>query len=363
MKKNKLKRKILIIFAILVLLLSYPSYLTIRLVTNNYSLKSSYKIIVNGCADFAIKNKYSKTFDEAITDSHFKKDYKSKYIKIDYYNNKDFINTINTLLSKQYTTNQINNINKRIKYEDVLTLTKKDIVKDIDKYLEYEHFSFKNLDRYITYYQKSNDYKITITYVNIGLDQEPYKNAVDVKEFNTLMIVNKYNKLDETYEPPDIGQIANKYSYEKQYLNKLAKEAFEKMCDDALKEGYYLIANSSYRSYKSQKELYDYYFKNYGSSYTQKYVSIPGYSEHQTGLALDIGSKKVSIFKNSREYTWLKNNAYKYGFIQRYPEGKENITGYNTEAWHYRYVGLDAAKYIWENSITFEEYYAIYLYK
>ena len=89
-----------------------------------------------------------------------------------------------------------------------------------------------------------------------------------------------------------------------------------------------------------------------------------GHSEHQTGLSLDIFSKTdttTSNFKNSLAYTWLTNNAYKYGFIERYPENKEDITGFSAEAWHWRYVGVDAATYIHENDITFDEYYAYYL--
>ena len=365
MKKNKIKKILLISFIIIMLLLTYPSYLTIKLTSNGYDLKSSYKIITSKNSKFAINNKYSKTFDVAINSDDFINSNKNHYIKINYHDNKGFIKTINTLIKKGYTEDQINIINKKIKYENVLELSKKYKIDDIEKYLEINHFAFKNIDRYINYNSKVNDYNKTITYVNIGLDQEPYTNAEIINEFNVLMIANKYNKLDESFEPPNLEQIVSKYSYqyEKQYLNKIAKEAFEKMCDDALAKGYYLIANSSYRSYKIQQETYDYYKRTRGSDYAKKYVAAPGFSEHQTGLAIDIGSKKISIFKNSKEYLWVKENAYKYGFILRYPEGKESITGFNPEAWHYRYVGLDAAKYIWENNITFDEYYAVFLYK
>ena len=90
-------------------------------------------------------------------------------------------------------------------------------------------------------------------------------------------------------------------------------------------------------------------------------MAKPGYSEHQTGLAYDIGSKSTNVFANSKEYQWMKDNAYKYGFIERFTQKYENLTGFRKEPWHYKYVGKDIAKYIHDNNISFEEYYAVYL--
>ena len=158
-------------------------------------------------------------------------------------------------------------------------------------------------------------------------------------------------------------KVSEKYSRDKssQYLSKVAQVAFEEMCNDALKEGKYILANSAYRSYNDQEQVYNTYLKLYGQTYVNNYVATPGYSEHQTGLALDVAARDYNIFESSPEFTWMKNNAYKYGFILRYPKEKQEITGYKYEAWHYRYVGLDAAKYIQENNITYEEYYVMFL--
>ena len=101
--------------------------------------------------------------------------------------------------------------------------------------------------------------------------------------------------------------------------------------------------------------------RQYGQNYVDKYVAKPGYSEHQTGLSFDIGSRKVNVFANSKEYLWMLDNAYKYGFILRFKKKYENITGFRNEPWHYRYVGKDIAKYIYENDMTLEEYYAVFL--
>ena len=125
--------------------------------------------------------------------------------------------------------------------------------------------------------------------------------------------------------------------------------------------GLSLSVNSAYRSYEDQQSVYDTYYSLYGQSYVDKYVAIPGYSEHQTGLALDVKSKNSNLFANSKEYSWMLENSYKYGFVLRYPKDKEDITGYNFEAWHFRYVGIDIAKYMYENNITYDEYYVMFL--
>ena len=133
------------------------------------------------------------------------------------------------------------------------------------------------------------------------------------------------------------------------------------MCDAALENNKYILANSSYRSYEEQKKTYNTYLKLYGQKYVSNYVALPGFSEHQTGLAVDIASKNNKIFKNSKEYKWILENSYKYGFILRYTKSNQKITGYEEESWHFRYVGLEIAKYIYENNITYEEYYVMFI--
>ncbi len=133
------------------------------------------------------------------------------------------------------------------------------------------------------------------------------------------------------------------------------------MYDAARKEGLTLRIVSSYRTFAYQDNLFKSYVRNYGNAYAEKYSAHPRYSEHHTGLAIDINSV-YTTFENSREYKWLKANAHKFGFIERYKKGQEYITGYSYEPWHYRYVGTDAAQIIFEKDITFEEYYAVYVY-
>ena len=155
--------------------------------------------------------------------------------------------------------------------------------------------------------------------------------------------------------------ISLKYAYENKYLRSVAKEAFEKLSYDASLLGYRIIATSAYRDYKYQEELFNYYVTEKGLDYALMCSAKSGHSEHQTGLAVDVEGSNFDYdeFENSEEFNWMSKNAHKYGFILRYPKGSEHITGFKYEPWHYRYVGIDAATYIYENNITLEEYIQI----
>ena len=134
------------------------------------------------------------------------------------------------------------------------------------------------------------------------------------------------------------------------------------MSDAASSEGYDIVINSAYRSYQDQLDLMDFYKNAYGQAYVDKYVAKAGFSEHQTGLAFDIGSRNTNVFAESKEYDWMLENAYKYGFINRFSKRYESITGFRSEPWHFRYVGVDIATYIHEHrDIPFEYYYVMFL--
>ena len=213
-------------------------------------------------------------------------------------------------------------------------------------------------------YKASNvcTYKDAIIYVNIGLDSEFYENYNEVKTFSLTMIVNKYNKLDETFVPNDLVNIPKELvlGNTKEQANRTMVEAFSKMATDLTNETTKKIyASNAYRSYQEQESIYNKLLKEKGESYVKNSVSMPGFSEHQTGLILNIDV--VGEFNKSVEKEWLKNNAHKYGFILRYPEKKEDITGYKGIVKQYRYVGEEIATYIVKNNITFEEYYAMFL--
>jgi len=166
------------------------------------------------------------------------------------------------------------------------------------------------------------------------------------KYINGILIVNKEYGLPDTYAPGE---------------NAEAREAFERMKTDAANEGIYLNAFSTYRSYYTQERLYSNYVYTYGQAPTDTFSARPGFSEHQTGLAFDIGGLDRSLwaqvdFMYTEEAKWLKENCHKYGFILRYPEGKEWKTGYMYESWHFRYIGVEHSVNFANSDLTLEEY-------
>ncbi len=233
-------------------------------------------------------------------------------------------------------------------------------------FLKKQYYLPQNLDRYIHYYSTHPEVSIEdiIAIVNVNKDKRPYQ---DIKKANInkgiLTLINKYNYLDENYAPKDMIIIDPAYAYAQKQTLKEVNEAFINMYNDALKDGISFYVVSAYRSYNYQKQLYAKYLINYGEIYTEDISARPGYSEHQSGLALDILSEKVPMakFQITKAYKWLKKNSYKYGFILRYPEGKSYLTCYNFEPWHYRYIGVKDAQKVYEENLTFDEYYAYYL--
>ena len=178
-----------------------------------------------------------------------------------------------------------------------------------------------------------------------------------------LVLVNKEYKLPENYVPSKLELISNEFANENKYLREEARIAFETLSKNAKELGYRIIAVSTYRDYEYQNKLYNMYVEEKGLDYADKCSARPGHSEHQTGLAVDVegSNHDYDEFENSKEFIWMKENAYKYGFILRYPKGKEKITGFKYEPWHYRYVGLDTAKTIHDENLTLEEYYDKYI--
>ena len=186
---------------------------------------------------------------------------------------------------------------------------------------------------------------------------------------NTMALVNKEFALPDGYAPTDLVRPKVAFSFgdqdiEKSYLRKEAAAALELMFSDAVKNGLHLFAVSGYRSYDRQKVVFDAEVNKVGYEKAVQAVAVPGNSEHQTGLSMDISSESAHFglteqFGETAEGKWLANHAHRFGFVQRYPKGKEGITGYQYESWHYRYVGVKAATEIFENQLTLEEYFNI----
>jgi len=190
-----------------------------------------------------------------------------------------------------------------------------------------------------------------------------YKNIKIIdEEDDILVLVNKNNKLTKSYIPKDLQKLNIKYSNEDKYLREMAKNSFEKLSKKAKKEGLKIIAVSAYRSFDYQENLFNNYVVEYGKKYALKCSAKPGHSEHQTGLAVDVmgSNNDYNKFAETKEFIWMRENAHKYGFILRYPKGKENITGFKYEPWHYRYVGRFIATIIHSEKLTLEEFFEKY---
>lgn len=276
-----------------------------------------------------------------IRNYNYRKTYEYKLLELNYPKDEIgiILNTfdnsfIDTLLSKEYNKNIINFINEKYFIKD-----------NIQRYLDYQEMNPNNL------------YKDTVALVNVNRDYDYYENTRETDTSNELeMLVNKYNLLSNDYEVSNIVNVSSTYGYANNKLNEDAYNAFKRLADDARKEGHTIVILSSYRTHEYQEKLWN-------RDKDDDYVARPGASEHETGYAIDVAEYNDvnDSFKDTESYKWMIENSYKYGFILRYPEGKENITGYSYEAWHYRYLGVDLATKVFNEGITYDEYYAYYL--
>ncbi|MGG6431716.1 M15 family metallopeptidase [Anoxybacillus sp. D401a] len=186
---------------------------------------------------------------------------------------------------------------------------------------------------------------------------------------NVLALVNKEQQLPADYKPadlviPNVPFTFKETDVEKRHMRAEAAKALEAMFAAAKKQQIILYAVSGYRSYERQQQLFASEVQRLGKEKAVVAVAMPGKSEHQTGLAMDITSPSVQYmitpaFGDTLEGKWVAQHAHEFGFIIRYPKGKEHITKYQYEPWHLRYVGVKAAKVIYEKQITLEEYFQI----
>ncbi|MBE6161542.1 MAG: D-alanyl-D-alanine carboxypeptidase family protein [Firmicutes bacterium] len=272
------------------------------------------------------------------------------------------------LIEKGWTKEQALELQKLYK-DHINDILKRRTNENLIKIAKEKYFLYKNLDDYLEYIKENDDKSLTdvVAIINTHANNDWYSLDYDTDtSLNERLIVNKFYHLNEDYAPDDIVNISNKYAYDNNKMRQIAYDAFKDLWDNAYSDGIKLIINSSYRDYDKQLKIYEDYKNWYGQIKADQQAARPGYSEHQTGLAIDVFSTDNQLtgsFQESEGYKWLKDNAYKYGFIERYPEGKQYITGYEFESWHWRYVGIEAASVIHNENITYDEYYAYYIEK
>ncbi|ATP39945.1 peptidase M15 [Solibacillus sp. R5-41] len=194
--------------------------------------------------------------------------------------------------------------------------------------------------------------------------QQGFLTVADPESMTVL--VNKQNAFPEGYEPkdlvyPNVPFLFNE-KIEKRMMREEAAKDLEKMFHAANQQNIHLAGVSAYRSSQTQTVLFNNYVERDGIEKAKTYSAVPGTSEHQSGLAIDVSGSDGSCavadcFADTEEAAWLEDNAHKYGYIIRFPKNKENITGYQYEPWHIRYVGVNIATELYNQGLTLEEYY------
>lgn len=265
-----------------------------------------------------------------------------------------------------YSNEEIKIIDEKLDNSKVDHLLQSEYNNKVAQMINAKYFIEDKLEAYLNYQKENSEHSTddVISIVNAGADKDFY---TDVKKADTskgyLILVNKFYELDKNFTFDDIVPISLQHAYSGRSIRKEVLDNFIDMWQDAQKLDLSLIVSSGYRDYNLQESLYTDYSNIYGQEEADTFSARPGYSEHQTGLALDIAAYGSSIddFEKTKEYEWLKDNAHHYGFILRYPINKTHITGYDFEPWHYRYVGKEVAKEIYELDITFDEYYELFI--
>lgn len=230
-----------------------------------------------------------------------------------------------------------------------------------NEFAEIYYYEEDKLDRYIAYskeYPELSDEDV-VWMVNSHLDKPFYSYDVPTDGYDDpYIIVNKYYTVPEGYNPPDL------VNADGVYLRSETAQAYKQMKSAAAADGMSILAVSGYRSVDYQRGLYNSYLANDNQASVDRYSARAGHSEHHTGMAIDLFGSIDGLrnFEFTPEYTWLKENGYKYGFIIRYTAATEHITGYEDEPWHIRYVGADVSTDMRNKGITsFEEYHVKYI--
>ncbi len=264
------------------------------------------------------------------------------------------------------------NYNKELKelgYIDIASINKENIPYIIEYNLPYDDyikfsvipgFDIKKIGTYLEVYKTTPityNHQLVVNMVNMPdfMTKNYTFGKEAINQDNELILVNKNFYISRDFVPTKLITVPSEYVILTErvvHIKDIVLDHFIDLYNDAKKNNYTFFIYSGYRDFKYQESLYE---KNNDELTTAK----AGHSEHQTGYTIDISTKELgltSYLGESNAGKWLKNNAYKYGFIIRYPESKEDLTGFSYEPWHIRYVGLEHAKKIYEENLILEEY-------
>ena len=228
-----------------------------------------------------------------------------------------------------------------------------------------EYYIESNKQLYLEYLDSYNNIRDLVEAINTKT-YLPYYTDIEETDVSKgyLMLINKYHRLSSDFEPDDLVEVEPEYGRGR--TRRAVYDAYKALQDEANELGYHFKITSAYRAYDVQYGLYQGYLEDEGGDVdaVDRYSARPGHSEHQSGLCLDLSDAQYGMdnFGLSEASKWVNENCYKYGFIIRYTEDKEAITGYQAEPWQIRYVGDSIiAKDIMDRGITFDEYYAYFV--
>lgn len=315
-----------------------------------------------GYSDEAIKAIYDKNIRKEILDNNYYSAYLNSEVT------KDSFNTDYVFLYS--VADELNGTSFAL-YERLIELkgySKEELMKVYDKLPIYEitpllvFDKIENIDNYINdCLSHTENTKDSIILSNDYLNA--YTNEITIDNPDSIEVFISLKAPLGDYVPEKLVEIPSQLASPDLYLESRALEAFQNLCDAISREELGIYAVSAYRSYEDQETVYN----SYSSDKEADQNTIrPGYLDNQSGLSVmvvSIENESLSGFKDTEAYIWLKDNAHKYGFIFRYPENKQSITGQEGMPYYLRYVGEDLAKKIYESGLTFDEYYMFYMYE
>ena len=281
--------------------------------------------------------------------------------KIDYTKTDEYL-----LINYGFNEEDAKYITKNLDKNDVNKLLKMEYNPSYIYFIKQKYFILENIEKYVEYKRDniSIEYSEVISIINTesNIDWIDNEKETDTSK-NELMLVNRLYGLPKDYEVENIVPVPVKYAYDGNKLSNIVLDNLIELIEAGKEVGYTFVVNGSYRSYSEQEKLYNYYVNSSGRSEADKIVARPGHSEYETGLSFDLVpyNKSYENPKSSDENKWLRENAYKYGFIFRFDKDKEKLTGFGEYPWRLRYVGKKAAKIIFDEKLCFEEYYAYYV--
>lgn len=285
--------------------------------------------------------------NKVVKDNKYKETYEYKFIE------------------KGYSIEEFNKLDSKLDNKQLDKLLTYDYDPSIIDLINEKYFIWGKLDEYRTYIKKNKEKDLSkaVSIINTEayvewIDEERETNIED----GDLMLVNRLYGLSSDYEP-ELSRIPVKYALEGKKISTSILDKLTELIDAGKENGFTFIVTEAYRSYNTQKDIYNSYVDLNGRAEADKIVARPGHSEYQTGLTLDLEpyAKTFENPKESDEYKWLRANAHKYGFIFRLDSDKEYITGFKASTWKLRYVGVEAAKVMYDENICLEEYYGYYI--